>query len=50
MSRKHGFVCFTNLKLYLINIVTIEQNIGPSSNQQKEKCRRKWRVIENILK
>ena len=50
MSREHGAVCFTSLKLHLIKIKTIEQNISPCSSQKKEKCLRKWRVIENILK
>ena len=50
MSREHETVCFTNLKLCLIKIKTIEQNVNPSSSQKKEKCRRKSRVIENILK
>ena len=38
MSREHGAVCFTNLKLYLQKIKTIEQNISPCSSQKKEKC------------
>ena len=50
MSREHGAVCFTSLKLYLIKIKAIEQNINPWSDQKKENCRRKCRVIENILK
>ena len=50
MSRENGAVCFTRLELYLIKIKTIEQNISPYSSQKKEKCRKKWRVIENILK
>ena len=50
MSREHGATCFTSLKVYLIKIKTIEQKIGPCSNQKKEKCPRKWRVIENIVK
>ena len=50
MSREHGTVCFTSWKLYLINIKTIERNISPCSSHKKEKCRRKWKVIENILK
>ena len=33
-SRKHGYLCFTSLKLYLIIMKTIEQNIGPSSSQK----------------
>ena len=49
MSREHGAVCFTSLKLYLIKIKTLEQNISPCGSQKKEKCRRKWRVIEDIL-
>ena len=48
MSTEHGAVCFTTL--YLIKITTIEQNISPCSSHKKEKCRKKWRVIENILK
>ena len=47
MSRKHGAVCFTSLKLHLIK--TIEQNISPCSSQKKEKSQRKWRLNENIL-
>ena len=50
MSSENGAVCFTNLKLYLIKIKTKEQNIRPCSSQKKEKHRRKWRNIENILK
>ena len=49
MSREHGTVCFTNLKLYLIKIKTTEQNISPCSSQKNEKCRRKWRVTKNVL-
>ena len=41
MSREHGAVCFTSLKLYLIKIKTIEQNISPCKGQKKEKCRLK---------
>ena len=47
MSREHGAACFTSLKLYLIKIKKIEQNISPCSSQKKKKCRRKWRAIEN---
>ena len=36
LSREHGAVCFTSLKL----IKTIEQNISPCSSQREEKCRR----------
>ena len=50
MSREHAAVCFTSLKLYLIKIKKIEQNISPCSSQKKEKYQRKWRVIENIMK
>ena len=50
LLREHGTVCFTNLKLHLIKIKTIEQNISPCSNQKKERCQRNLRVIENILK
>ena len=50
MSREHGAVCFTHLKLYLVKMKTVEQNISPCNSQKKEKCRRKRRVIENILK
>ena len=50
MSREHGAVCFNCLKLYFIKIKTIHQNISPYNSQKKEKCRRKWRVTENILK
>ena len=50
MSREHGAVCFTSLKLYFIKIKTIEHNISPCSNQKKEKCQRRWKVIENIPK
>ena len=50
ISREYGAICFASLKLYLIKIKTIEQKISPCSNQKKEKCRRKWSVIENILK
>ena len=50
MSREHGAVCFTSLKLYLVKTKTIEQYISSCSTQKKEKCQRKWRVIENILK
>ena len=50
MSREHGAVSFASLKLYLIKIKTTEQNISPCSGQKKEKCRRKWKIIENILK
>ena len=38
MSREHGAVCFTSLKLYLIKIKTIEQNISPCNSHKKEKC------------
>ena len=48
MSREHGAVSFTSLKLYLIKIKTIEQDTSPCK-KQKKKCGRKWRVIENIL-
>ena len=37
-----GAVCFTNLKMYLIKIKTIEQNISPCSSQKKEKFWRKY--------
>ena len=47
--RKHEAVSVACLTLYLIKIKTIEENISPCSSQKKEKCRRKWRVIENIL-
>ena len=50
ISRKYGAICFASLKWQLIKLKTIEQNISPCSNQKKEKCRRKWSVIENILK
>ena len=50
LSREHVTVCFANLKLYLIKMKTVEQNIIPCSSQKKERCRRKWRVIENIQK
>ena len=46
MSREHRAACFTSLKLYLIKIKTVEQNISPCCSQKKEKCWRKWRVIE----
>ena len=36
MSREHGATYFTSLKVYLIKIKTIEQNIGPGSSQKKE--------------
>ena len=49
-SRENEAVCFTSLELYLIKIKTIKQNISPYSSQKKEKCRKKWRVIGNILK
>ena len=49
VTTEDGAVCFTNLKLYLIKIKTIKQNISPCSGQKKE-SQRKWRVIENILK
>ena len=43
MSRANcGAVCFTNLKMYLIKIKTIEQNISPCSSQKKEKFWRKY--------
>ena len=50
ISRECGAICFASLKLYLIKIKTIEQNVSPCSNQKKKKCRRKWSGIENILK
>ena len=39
MSRKHGAVSFTSLKLYLIKIKAIKQNISP--------CRKRKNVEEN---
>ena len=34
-SMENGTVCFANLKLYLIKVKTIEQNISPCSSQKK---------------
>ena len=41
MSRDHGAVCFTDLKLHLIEIKTIEQNISPCSKLEKGKMSKK---------
>ena len=46
-SRQYVTFFFANLKLYLIQIKTIEQNISPCSIAKgNRQCRRKQRVIE----
>ena len=41
MSKEHGALCFTSLKLYLIMIETIEQNSIPCRSEKKEKMSKK---------